>query len=132
MSCIIIGDSIGQGVANLRPDCVDYAHSGWTSAAIGDRYVRHMSADVVVISLGSNDYAGIDTAGELRALRGRISGRRVIWILPAGVARGSGVSVAMIRGAIVGIARSHGDSVVSIGETRDGIHPSSYGRLARF
>ena len=68
IECMIIGDSIAVGVALQRPECVTYSKSGWTSQRWVRDYLdtaKSKPAEVVVISLGANDHAGIRTEDEL-------------------------------------------------------------------
>lgn len=123
MSCMILGDSLGDGLAAHMPQCQAIAHKGWSSTHWRDAYgTMRIDADRVVISLGSNDF-GIDTAHQLRLIRAQVKARRVIWIVPARNA-----------GPVLAVATEHGDAVMPITRlSRDHIHPTTraYGQMAR-
>ena len=127
LDCLILGDSIATGVHRNHLNCALYAEVGINSAQWNKRFrMMQLDAKTVVISLGSNDYAGIDTEAELSKLRGRVKAKQVIWILPAGTAKTSGVSAAGIRAIVNRISRKYGDATVAIPEVaRDGVHPTN-------
>lgn len=82
--CLVLGDSIAQGVGQFRTECVTIAQKGINS----EDYLNSMlplaeRAGTVVISLGVNDGSGTPTERNLRSLRTRVQGRAVIWLLPA-------------------------------------------------
>jgi lysophospholipase L1-like esterase len=132
--CLILGDSIAQGVHNQLPQCAVYARSGINSAVFNRQYPGEFYSGLVVISLGSNDYASIDSELELRVLRRRILAReRVYWVLPAGTAAKSGVKAERLRNAVRAIAAEYGDTVLPISQTADGVHPtgSAYLQLSK-
>lgn len=135
LDCLILGDSIATGVYQNHLNCALYAEVGINSAQWNKRFkMMHLDAKTVVISLGSNDYAGIDTEAELSKLRSRVKAKQVIWILPAGTAKASGVSAASIRAIVNRIARKYGDTTVAIPEVaRDGVHPTNraYNQLSK-
>lgn len=123
--CLIIGDSIAKGVADIRKDCTAYVQSGINSR---DWYRKHyskpLSAATVVISLGSNDTENIRTRDELRNIRQNIDpDARVLWILPK-------IEKAWVRDAIMLIADNYGDDVLEIVKSNDGVHPTASGYRA--
>lgn len=125
MSCLIIGDSIAKGVADIRKDCTAYVQSGINSR---DWYRKHyskpLSARVVVISLGSNDTKNIRTRDELNSIRQNIDpDARVLWILPK-------IEKEWVHEAIMMIAGNWGDDVLQIMESADGVHPTYRGYRA--
>jgi lysophospholipase L1-like esterase len=76
-----------------------------------------LSADTVIISLGSNDHKGVKTHRELEIMRDKVKGSRVFWILPA--------IKPDIQDIVREIAAQHGDTVLPINRLQpDGIHPS--------
>ena len=121
MSCIIVGDSIGVGVAEIRKDCTSYVKSGINSHDWNKRYYnKQLFASTVVISLGSNDYKGIRTREELEYLRHSVVADRVLWILPAAKEN--------IRDIIMMIADNFGDDILEIRDVSpDGVHPTPRG-----
>lgn len=119
-SCLVAGDSIAVGTAELLPGCSRDAKVGEPSAAIVGR-VRPGSA-VVVLSSGSNDALNPALERNLEAARARAAASRWIWIVPQ-----PRVAAAIVRA----VAARHGDAAVTFRPGRDGIHPASYRALAR-
>ena len=127
IDCAIIGDSIAQGVAQYRPECLGIARYGWTSAQWNRRWgSMELNAHSVIISLGSNDSPAVKSELELRAIRANAHSDRVFWILPAN-------NVSMQR-LIRQIALDWGDTVLPITQLgADRVHPtvSGYRQLAK-
>ena len=132
MSCIIIGDSIAHGVADIRKDCKSYTQSGISTLGWSHKWLKKIDfvADSVFISLGSNDQYGNfeDTVDELYKIRREIGeGRNVIWVLPA--------IKPWIQDIIVEIAYDYGDTVLQMTKlSSDHVHPTmrGYKALANF
>ncbi len=83
LECLILGDSIAQGIAQHRPECAVYAKVGINSFAWNNKNItKPLNAKTVVISLGANDGASINTKRELEALREVVKAEIVFWILP--------------------------------------------------
>jgi lysophospholipase L1-like esterase len=86
LECLILGDSLAVGVGQIRTECATYAKSGINSYDYVNRHVLHTqgntSAKTVIISLGSNDTAKINTLEELDTLRQIVNADRVYWIVP--------------------------------------------------
>ena len=83
LECLILGDSIAQGIAQHRSECAVYAKVGINSFAWNNKNItKPLSAKTVVISLGANDSASINTKRELEALREVVKAEIVFWILP--------------------------------------------------
>ena len=126
IECAVIGDSIAQGVAQHRPECLGIARYGWTSAQWNRRWgSMELNAHSVIISLGSNDSPAVKSELELRAIRANTRSDRVFWILPAN-------NVSMQR-LIRQIALDWGDTVLPITQlSPDRVHPtvSGYKQLA--
>lgn len=131
LECLILGDSIGVGLHKHRPECVAYAKSGINTSQFNKEYTGEFFSNNVIISLGSNDHKGIKTKQELENLRNRIVAKsRVIWILPSGNAKNSGVDIKDIIEIIMNIAEKNNDMVVSPHPkyvSKDGIHPTGTG-----
>jgi len=122
LECLIMGDSIAYGTHQARPECVWYAKSGINSRD----WVNHnidkspYQAHTVIISLGSNDYAGIKTEEELQTVRQLTRADRVYWILPA--------IKPNIQEIVRRVAAQYGDVVLPIKDlSRDGVHPTGTG-----
>ena len=119
LDCLILGDSIAVGTAQVRPECVSYSKGGinsyqWLNTNVGKSpYV----AKTVIISLGSNDHKGVKTAAELRSIRQLTKADRVYWILPA--------IKPDIQDIVRTVAAENGDVVLPITRLqKDGVHPS--------
>lgn len=87
LDCLILGDSIAVGVdASMNKNCYMYAKPGINSWQFNQMYVKDrkndFGAEVVIISLGSNDHPGVKTYNELYKMRERIKAQRVYWVLP--------------------------------------------------
>jgi lysophospholipase L1-like esterase len=129
LECLIIGDSIAHGVAMQRHVCSDYGHVGWTSKQVNRHYKTYvLDADTVVISLGTNDNAAVDTYGELSQLRSRIHAKRVIWIIPADVNPRSGTTALTIQNIVSAVATMYKDHTLTIPKPlADHYHPTGKG-----
>ena len=129
--CLILGDSIAVGLHNVRKECVAYAKGGINTWQFNKQFPGEFFSNSVIISLGSNDHKHIKTRKELEELRKRILAKdKVIWILPAGNLKASGVDISDIRTIISNIADEYGDMVVDTHpkyRSKDGIHPTSTG-----
>jgi lysophospholipase L1-like esterase len=126
IDCIVLGDSIAVGTQLQRYECVSYAKSGINSwqwnKLHGD---KNLTANTVIISLGTNDHKFVKTEKELLAMREKVNGKRVFWILPVGNSPESGVALHDIQTIIKNIAIKYGDIVLPITRVQsDGIHPS--------
>lgn len=119
--CLILGDSLAVGVGQARPECTAVAEVGINSA----RYLQTMHAlphaRIVVISLGVNDSADIDTEHNLRRLRHGIAASVVYWLRP-------GIHP-VARQAVLGIAKEFRDRVIEVAPLAgaDRIHPDRAG-----
>jgi lysophospholipase L1-like esterase len=124
--CLILGDSIAVGTHQYRTECVTYAKSGINSWQWNRMWsTEDLTAEVVIISLGSNDHKYIHTEEELIKLRHRVKGKRVYWILPHGNNPRSGVSIEQIDKIVNQVAMQNGDVVLPIRHVqKDNIHPS--------
>lgn len=82
-TCMIVGDSIAIGAHMHRKECVIYAKDGITSSGWDKTYGSNtLTAETVIISLGTNDWEGTNTYGTLKQIREKIKGKRVFWIAP--------------------------------------------------
>jgi lysophospholipase L1-like esterase len=119
LDCLIMGDSIAVGTAQVRQECVSYSKGGinsyqWLNANVSKSpYV----AKTVIISLGSNDHKYVKTLSELRTIRELTKADRVYWILPA--------IKPDIQEMVRKVAAENGDTVLPMTRLQtDGIHPS--------
>lgn len=119
MSCFVIGDSLAVGTAIAMPECHAYVRTGVSSG----RYLRslpvRLGGDMVVISLGVNDW-GHGTYCNLQYIRAGVSAARVVWLLPN--------AAAGVRGAIARVAAEHGDRIVDTAPFAPPLHLHPSGR----
>jgi len=118
--CLIAGDSIAVGIANVRKECVAYATGGINSKQWLDKNIQHtpLIAKHVIISLGSNDHKYIKTEEELRTIRKLTHADRVYWVMPS-------TKFPVQREAIFKIANEYHDTVLKTERMQaDNVHPS--------
>lgn len=118
---LCLGDSIAVGLGTVLP-CETVARVGASSSRIlGMSWSRDRRS--VVISAGSNNPADPDLFGDLVRIRQRLDADRVVWILPRD-RRAAGVALQ--------VCRRFRDLAVDLASlpSPDGVHPSSYRRLA--
>ena len=125
LECVILGDSIAEGIKQHRPECVLQAQQGISSHNYNKRWPQAVQANTTIISLGSNDTDHIRTLWELQQLRARVTAQQVYWILPANNSN--------IQAMIGVLARDYGDVVLGFAPRRDRTHPTQtgYRQLAR-
>jgi len=122
LECLILGDSIAVGTQQVRHECAVIAKSGINSRNWVNRNITSSPyrARTVIVSLGSNDHAGINTEDELRTLRLMTEADRVYWILPA-------IKPA-VQDIVRKVAQEYGDTVLPIPElSADRVHPTTRG-----
>jgi len=123
LECLIVGDSIGVGVANVRKECVAYVKGGINSKVWLDTNIQNtpLMAKHVIISLGSNDHKYVKTEEELRTIRKLTQAERVYWVLPSN-------KFPVQREAIWRIANEYHDTVLKTERMQaDNVHPSGAG-----
>jgi lysophospholipase L1-like esterase len=127
LECLIVGDSIAVGTKMFKPECAVIAHGGWNTWQWNKQHGREdLQAHTVIISLGTNDHAGVRTEPELRAVRANAHADRVFWILPA--------IKPNIQDIVRRVAADYGDTVLPITSLQpDKIHPSwaGYKQIAK-
>jgi len=125
INCIILGDSIAVGTHQFRPECVAHANVGINSKQWRKEYLEkdqgnNLVAETIIISIGSNDYKGINTIEEISKIRIAVRAKRVFWILPA--------IKPDIQNMVKEVAAGFGDVVLPITQLEpDGIHPTRDG-----
>lgn len=129
LECLIIGDSIAVGLAAHRPECASLSKGGINTWQWNQKYKsQDLTADSVIISLGSNDHKHVKTQHELTKIRQQVNARQVYWILPHGNLKASEVEIKKIQTIVKEIAAEYGDIVVPITRVqKDNIHPSTAG-----
>ena len=118
--CIIAGDSIGVGIANVRKECVALVQGGINSHQWLNKNIKNtpMVANHVIISLGSNDAYVKDTEAELRVIRKLTKADRVYWIMPSD-------KFPKAQSAVWHVANEHNDIILRTDRMqKDGVHPS--------
>jgi lysophospholipase L1-like esterase len=121
LDCLILGDSIAQGISTVRKECVAYVQSGINSRNWNNRFiVKELSANTVIISLGTNDPETMNTFKELLTLRELIAGKKVFWIMPP--------INPSVQDIVRIIARNYKDTILEIPElSKDKVHPTGQG-----
>jgi lysophospholipase L1-like esterase len=123
LDCLIIGDSIAVGTANVRKECVSYSVGGLNSWQWNRKFAdKDLTAGTTIISLGTNDHDGVHTFRELSAMRSRVTAGRVYWILPQ---CNDKFCKSNVNDIVEIIARSRGDFIIKTDRLqKDAIHPS--------
>jgi len=121
LDCIVLGDSIAVGIHQFKQECQLIGKNGINSYQFNKTYNKSFNSNLVIISLGSNDFIGVKTKFELENLRSKISSSsKVYWILPA--------IKPDIQNIINEIAQQNGDFILNINRLqKDGIHPTWQG-----
>jgi len=127
--CLIVGDSIGVGVSNIRKECVAYVKGGINSKQWLDKNIQNtpLIAKHVIISLGSNDHKYVKTEEELRVIRKLTSAQRVFWIMPSD-------KFPAAQSAVWHVANENNDTILRTNRMQtDNVHPSwaGYKELAK-
>jgi len=135
IDCLLLGDSIAVGLYHHVAPCESLSKTGWNTYQWNRDYLKYdLSAETVIISLGSNDHKYIKTYEELEKLREKITAKRVFWVLPKGNSPKGGLPIQEVQRIINVIASLHGDIVIPIQRVQsDGIHPSwaGYKQIAK-
>lgn len=123
LECLILGDSIAVGTANVRKECVSYSVGGLNSKQWNQKFLnRDLTARSVIISLGTNDHYGVNTFRELASMRERVDAERVYWILPPCNPK---FCKPTVNDIVEIIAKSWGDVIIKTDRLQaDAIHPS--------
>lgn len=119
--CLVLGDSIAVGVGMARPDCETVAKVGITSKAYVQTMLEPADTQTMIVSLGANDDASVDTEENLRELRRTVRAQSVVWLLP-------GLKDPQ-RAIIRQVAASYGDRVIDTKPQAgpDHLHPTGAG-----
>ena len=123
LDCLIVGDSIAVGTANVRQECVSYSVGGLNSRQWNNKFAnKDLSAGTTIISLGTNDHDGVHTFKELSIMRSRVTAGRVFWILPP---CNDKFCKSNVNEIVEIIAKSRGDTIIKTNRLqKDAIHPS--------
>lgn len=132
LECLILGDSIAVGTHYYNQiqgkiHCETHSVMGHNSYRWNfDNRNREFKAGVVLISLGTNDHAIINTKKELQSIRKRTKAEAVYWVLPTNNPKA--------QRAVREVSQEYGDFVLRIKElSKDGVHPTvaSYKHLVK-
>ena len=130
IECLIVGDSIAVGVSQIRTECISIAKSGINSLSWNKHNLDKLKpVKTLIISLGANDYKGINTETNIRLLRKKAQAEKVFWLLPSSKLKPSQVDVVKM------VAKEYNDVVIPRPEqdiSGDGVHPTfkGYKKLA--
>jgi lysophospholipase L1-like esterase len=121
LDCLILGDSIAQGISNIRKECSAMVKGGINSYNWNNRnIVKDLSANTVIISLGTNDPDTMNTFKELLLLRQQIYAKKVMWVMPP--------IKPSVQDIVRIIANSYSDTILTIPElSKDKVHPTYNG-----
>jgi lysophospholipase L1-like esterase len=121
LDCLILGDSIAQGISNIRKECTAIVKGGINSYNWNNRnIVKDLSANTVIISLGTNDPDTMNTFKELLLLRQQIYAKKVMWVMPP--------IKPSVQDIVRIIANSYSDTILTIPElSKDKVHPTYNG-----
>ena len=120
LECLIAGDSIAVGIANVRKECVSYSKGGINSHQWLNKNIQNtpLQARHVIISLGSNDAYVKNTEKELRTIRKLTNAQRVYWIMPSD-------KFPKAQSAVWHVANENNDVILRTDRMQtDGVHPS--------
>ena len=124
LECLIVGDSIGVGVSQIRKECVAYVKSGINSQNWNKTYMNKLQpTKTLIISLGANDLA-VNTEENIRLLRTNAQAQKVFWLLPNQKLKPKQVE------AVKRVAMEFGDVIIPRPESdisADGVHPTGKG-----
>lgn len=119
LECLIIGDSIAQGISSVRKECTAIVRGGITSRDWNRKYLTKIEdANTAIISLGTNDW--VDTDKQLLLLRQTIKSKKVIWVMPP--------IKPDVQQIVKALALQYSDTVITITElSKDKVHPTAKG-----
>jgi lysophospholipase L1-like esterase len=120
LECLIAGDSIAVGIANVRKECVSYSKGGINSHQWLNTNIKNtpLQARHVIISLGSNDAYVKNTEEELRTIRKLTNAQRVYWVMPSD-------KFPKAQSAVWHVANENNDIILRTDRMQtDGVHPS--------
>ena len=120
LECLIAGDSIAVGIANVRKECVSYSKGGINSHQWLNTNIKNtpLQARHVIISLGSNDAYVKNTEEELRTIRKLTNAQRVYWVMPSD-------KFPKAQSAVWHVANENNDIILRTDRMhKDNVHPS--------
>jgi hypothetical protein len=123
LECLIVGDSIAVGTHQFTKHCAEYARGGVNTSQWNRMYKgKDLTARNVIISLGTNDHAGVNTFRELMDMRMRVNADHVFWIMPP---CNDKFCKPAVNEVVELIARNFNDTIIGTKKLQpDAIHPS--------
>jgi len=125
IECLIIGDSIGVGVSQVRRECSAIVKSGINSGKWKEVNINKLQpAKVIIISLGANDIKTHNTEDNVRQIRAAAKADKVYWILP-----NENLKPKAVRD-VTKVATEFGDIIIERPKTdmsADNVHPTGTG-----
>jgi lysophospholipase L1-like esterase len=132
---VVVGDSLAVGTGGQIPGAIVDAKVGISSKAVLEKVINNKNlqgADLAIVSAGANDGAGPNgknpnsqqTISNLQAIRKALGAKKYVWIVPYNKSVADDVRSAVGSDEVVDLSKT-----VSPG--KDGVHPSSYGSVAR-
>lgn len=124
LECLIVGDSIANGISQANRQCSAIVKDGITSEGWLKHNKNHPSYKnnkykVAVISLGTNDFRTGNTVENLYDIRKGIKAEKVYWILPSSTLK------PVQRQIVRELSSEFHDTTIDISQQvgYDGIHP---------
>jgi hypothetical protein len=124
LECLIIGDSIANGVSQVNHQCSAIVKNGITSEGWFKTNKNHPSYlnnkfKIAIISLGTNDLKMGNTSENLYNIRNKIKAEKVFWILPSKILKPNQ------RHIVTELSNEFHDKTIDISSQvgYDGIHP---------
>ena len=107
----------------VKHECVLVGKGGINSWQWNKNYASQMKpAETVIISLGTNDHSGVNTFQELLAMRQKVDGKNVYWIMPP---CNDKFCKPHVNEMVEIIAKNFGDTIIGTKRLQqDAIHPS--------
>lgn len=131
IDCLIMGDSIAVGTSRVPAlhSCYTYAKGGINTHDFNRTYVNDhkndFNAEVVILSLGTNDHKVVKTLIELQKTRAKIKAQRVYWIMPP---CNDNFCKPHVNEWVKQVAETNGDFIIATKRLQaDNIHPSTAG-----
>ena len=125
IECLIIGDSIGVGISQVRTECSAIVKSGINSGKWKEVNINKLQpAKVMIISLGANDIKTHNTEDNIRQIRVAAKADKVYWILP-----NENLKPKAVRD-VTKVATEFGDIIIERPKTdmsADNVHPTGIG-----
>ncbi len=135
LECLILGDAVAFGLADVMPHCAALVQPSVTSSRWLEKYGQHPTFSekryrVVIISISTNDLYNSNSEENIYDIRKRTQADMVIWLLPNAILRPNQ------HERVKSIAKEFGDKIINMHSHygADATHPGSragYDRLAQ-